>query len=92
MLLFFREISFYLRESVFCLSCLTALIIFILLTVAYLTFQKPVFAGEPKPRSEQHVEIIWAIIPLVILLVMLIPIANVFIHKHFPRTNDEQQY
>ncbi|EKD77179.1 MAG: hypothetical protein ACD_42C00450G0001 [uncultured bacterium] len=72
-----HEMNIHLRTSIFCLSCVAIAVAFILLLVASITFQKPV-----RGSVSRGAEIVWAVIPLVMLSVMLIPVANVFVHQH----------
>ncbi len=71
--LFLHEASFHLRASLFYLSCATTLIVFILLIAALITFHKP--------KSNFGLEIVWSVIPFVMLFVMLVPIINIFIYR-----------
>lgn len=70
---FLHHVNVHLRDSIFCLSIATTVIVFILLTVALLTFQKP--------KSQLGTEVVWAVIPFVMLFVMMIPIVNLIIYQ-----------
>lgn len=68
--LYFSGIHF--RESIFYLSMAIIAVVFVLLIVSLITFQRS--------KSSLGVEMVWAVIPLVMLFVMLVPIVNVLCH------------
>lgn len=63
----------HLRESVFYVSSITIILVFILLIVAMIRFQKR--------KVNFGLEIVWAVIPFVMLFVMMTPIVNMFIYQ-----------
>ena len=70
---FLHHANVHLRDSVFYLSCVIALIVFIVLIGALISFQKS--------KSNFGVEIVWAVIPFVMLFVMMIPVINMFVYQ-----------
>lgn len=63
----------YLHKSIFYLSGCAEISVFILLIAALIAFQKS------KPNF--GIEIVWAVVPFVMLFVMMIPVANMFIYQ-----------
>lgn len=63
----------HLRDFVFYFACSISFLVFATLIAAMIIFQKT--------KIHFGVEIIWAVIPFVMLLVMMIPVANMFIYQ-----------
>ena len=81
MLLFFlHEISVHLRTSIFYLSGVTLIVVFILSATTLLTFHRLPGANLTNRKINVAAEILWAIIPFMMLIVMLIPIVNMLIY------------
>lgn len=74
----FHQVNAHLRTDVFYLSIVTLFFVFILLLAALLTFKKPVNvdADGGNKNIKWGVELVWALIPFVMLFVMLIPIVR----------------
>ena len=73
-----NTIAAHFRTDVFYLSLITIFFVFILLLTALLTFKKP--AGVETVSIKRGVEIVWALIPFVMMVVMLVPIVNMAGH------------
>lgn len=71
---FLHHANGHLRDYVFYLSSVTACIVFILVIGALIAFQKP--------KSIFGAEIVWVMIPFLMLFVMMIPVANIFLYQH----------
>lgn len=68
-----HQSSVHLRDFIFYFSCSVSFLVFGTLIAAMIIFQKA------KPHF--GIEIIWATIPFVMLIVMMIPVANMFIYQ-----------
>lgn len=64
------------RVDIFYLSIITIVFVCILLLTALLTFKKPAGIEHTDKSIQRGIEIAWALIPLVMIAVMLVPIIN----------------
>lgn len=65
---FLHKSSVHLRDCILYLSSATALIVFIALIIALFIFQKS--------KSNFGIEVVWAVVPFVMLFVMMVPVVN----------------
>ncbi|HLB55722.1 MAG TPA: hypothetical protein VJK30_00125 [Coxiellaceae bacterium] len=71
---FLDHANAHLRDYVFYLSSITACIVFVLVIGALIAFEKP--------KSIFGAELVWVMIPFVMLFVMMIPVMNIFLYQH----------
>lgn len=81
LLSFLHTASVHLRTSVFYLASAAIVVSVILLLVASLTFQKSADVAVKHSKIHQKDHWLWAVVPFVMLLVMLIPVVNVSMWK-----------
>jgi hypothetical protein len=72
-LIFLDASSVHLRDFIFYFVCSISFLVFTTLIASMIIFQKP--------KIHFGVEVIWAVIPFVMLLVMMIPVVNIFIYQ-----------
>ena len=72
---------FDLRFGIFYLAFVAISVTAILLVVASMTFQKPVNNSTTHQKINWKTDWVWAMIPLMMLLVLLIPVINLFLHQ-----------
>ena len=75
-----NTVAEHFRADVFYLSIITIFFAFILLLVALMTFKKPAGIEHADKSIKRGIEIAWALIPFVMMIVMLIPIINMAGH------------
>lgn len=73
---FLHTASAHLRTSVLYLASVAIIVSIVLLFVASLTFEKQPNDINKYAKTQQKDHWIWAIIPFVMMLVMLVPIIN----------------
>jgi len=78
---FLHTASVHLRTSIFYLASAAILVSVVLLLAASFTFQKTMSVMSSRVKTHQKDHWIWAVIPFVMLLVMLIPVINISIWK-----------
>lgn len=72
-LFFLHHVNVHLRDYVFYFSCATSLIVFIFLIILFLTFKKQ--------KLNLGVDVVWAVIPFIMLFVIMIPVVNMFLYQ-----------
>ena len=70
----------YLRNTLFYMACLVALVIFVVLIYALLTFKKRNYAKDGEEPNIK-VELLWTIVPFVMICLMLLPAIKAFYQK-----------
>lgn len=81
MFFFLHDANDHLRIWLFYLSMATLFSAFVLLFVALITYKKSLHAAGAEKKYQRCVELLWAMIPLLMLCVMLIPIVNMVLHS-----------
>jgi len=69
---------FYLRSTFFYFTCIIAVVVFVVLIYALLTFKRTDYRENENKAPNIKTELLWTVIPLIMIGLMLLPVMKKF--------------